>query len=208
MAGRYTATVSSDAEGTNTAQVGFTSSTTISPVTGAMLVACYLNNGLHNCAASGTRLQGITYRGAGTAGAISIAWNTEIYNAINTYLAGLGGSPLDVGAYGVDIGQSGLGLAPVGTSIVMSERTATLGRTGLGRHYLPFIAASAITTAGLLNTATGNAVEGLATDLLKSVYTSTVGFGAAVSNSSMSAFQVITEYSANSVVSNLRSRRR
>jgi hypothetical protein len=54
-------------------------------------------------------------------------------------------------AFPVDVGASSSGLAPLGTSIVVSEYTAVGGPGGRGRLFIPFVAEATVTAGGTLD---------------------------------------------------------
>ena len=208
MSGRATVTITNDAEGTNFSQVSFNTNSILTPSQASMAAVGYCAQAIANSCAGGTRIRGCTFRTAGTAGALPVDFNLlEFGQILDAYLdAGLTVSTMT--DYGQDLGVPGLGLAPIGTSVVMSERTLTPGRTGIGRHFFPFTTRDVVLTTGLLNPATGARLEQLYEIALMTPVPALGAFGASVTNSAGLDPKEIVSVKANSVLSNLRSRRR
>jgi hypothetical protein len=96
----------------------------------------------------GTSIVGISYRAPGSAGGVPLSFPTarvtSFLNIVNA--APWNWATTDVG-FGTVLPGSGP-LAPLGTSISVSERSATPGPTGRGRHFLPFITSQAVNPGG------------------------------------------------------------
>jgi hypothetical protein len=104
----------------------------------------YLTRTAPNVFAAGTRILGARWRPFGEAGSIDVEFPDAEWEHL------VAGVPMFVPpnphAYGAPLGSGTL--APIGTSVCVSEQTATPGRTGRGRHFLPFISAQAVTADG------------------------------------------------------------
>lgn len=107
-----------------------------------------------NCIADDTAMVGIDYRAPGSAGATPVPFPTATPMA--AIAAVVTASPynwngLIASSYTLLQGGGG-GLCPLGTSISVSEFTATVGPTGRGRHFLPFTGTDAVNPGGTLGT--------------------------------------------------------
>lgn len=156
--------------------------------------------------ASGTLITGVKYREHGTGGFVEVPFPSAEYGALvalNPALVAL--SDYD----SVVLGASG-GLAPVGTSVCVTEYTSTFGRTGRGRHFLPFVNKAKVDGAGLLDTNSIVNIEDAYTNYIRTANPSfgTVGLAPVVQNAARTTIKAITTVKAQPVLSNLRSRRR
>lgn len=103
-----------------------------------------------NIIATGTQIESIAYRAAGDPGGIDQPFPTAAYASLRTAAAADGVTiPIVSDGYGTVFG--GDALAPLGTSVSVSERTETVGPTGRGRHFLPFISRAAVAGGGYLS---------------------------------------------------------
>ncbi|HEV8177034.1 MAG TPA: hypothetical protein VGP44_05035 [Gemmatimonadales bacterium] len=160
--------------------------------------------------ATGTRLVEVGWRGPGSAGATPWPFPLTEYNAIRADPdAGPWALPAWT-AYGTAMGSGNL--APLGTSISVSERTAQVGRTGRGRHFLPFTSANTVSAGGTVGTGRLALIDdAYATFLLGAGTTplaATPAPGVVVSNRAKTTAYAITTVKAQPVFSNLESRRR
>jgi len=164
-----------------------------------------------NASAEGTRLTGIMYVANGTNMSVPLSYPATEVQAIVTANSSLFDFPAVNNAYGLDIGDAGNTLAPLGTSIVMSEYTDVGGPGGRGRHFLPFIGQDAVDGAGfarsILRTALQDAYNAFirATDTLA---TGVVNLQPVVENAAKTTVTPITNIRSQPVFSNLSSRRR
>jgi hypothetical protein len=119
----------------------------------ARLAQYFKRCGEANVISADTHITQILYRAPGSAGATPIVPDPAFTAAAVTYtnaspynwaVSGWGGFPILVASAGV--------LAPLGTSVSVSERSAHPGRSGRGRHFLPFVQSGAINGGGTLGT--------------------------------------------------------
>lgn len=199
---RYTLTLVNSTVGSqNPAQVGFTFDNTESDASNAAACILYLASVSAQMMAAGSSVESISMRAAGSLGALDIPFPDPEYNNLRIALAGPNVSTTPMAAYGVAIG--GGALAALGTSACITERTATLGRTGIGRHYLPFVTAAAITAGGLF--ASSNAAN---CALSYQAVFFDGGFDPVVTPGGLTAPKPITGVQPRTILSNLRTRRR
>lgn len=112
----------------------------------AQLAAYFALTGSQVCA-SGTQIESISVRHSGSPGLVAIPFPTTEYAAIVAAVIAAGGTIPGMGAgYGANFGAGAL--SPLGTSISVTELTATPGPTGRGRHFLPFINTGCVSAAG------------------------------------------------------------
>lgn len=99
--------------------------------------------------AEDTFIDRVTYQEAGTDGYLPQPFPTTEWAALVAANPDLGAAT----AYsGIVVGTGGL--APLGTSIVVTEYSATGGPSGRGRHFIPFVNTTCLDTAtGFLNAA-------------------------------------------------------
>lgn len=154
--------------------------------------------------AQNTRIVGIDSRPNGSSGAVAVPFPTTAYAALVVAVPALPSVTTYVGTIGAG------NLAPLGTSISVSERTATVGPTGRGRHFLPFTSRNVVDTGGTLIPATGGAIEDAWNDFIRGdalvagVPNPVVRPGSATGGGG----HTITSVKAQPVFSNLESRRR
>ncbi len=156
--------------------------------------------------ATSTSLDRITYRPNDVAGTIDVAWPTAAYDALTGVFPGL----QDLTHYGVITGTAEA-LTPIGTSICVREFTASPTRSGKGRHYLPFLAAASVTSAGILGpTPAANLVDNYNAMFLEGdAYGDTVPTAdPCVVSIKDNLARLILDITPNTILSNLRTRRR
>jgi len=193
----------------NVAQFGIEtdSSVTLSVAQQTAQIIAYVVAARGAFLASGTLITRMQYRAHGSGGFLDVPFPDTEYNdleALNTPQL----TPMH--DYGDTVlGVSG-GLAPVGTSVCMTEYTNVFGRKGRGRHFLPFVAKTKVDGAGLFDGTSAGIVQ----DAYNNYILNTVAlFGTTtllpVVLSTTSSTQLgITNVKAQPVLSNLRSRRR
>lgn len=146
----------------------------------------------------------IMSRPSGSAGATAVPFPTAEYVALHGLLTTVG----TYTTYTQIIG--GGALCPLGTSVSVSERTAFPGRSGRGRHFLPFCGVSAVAGDGSVDSAAIFDIEG---DYNSLFLGSLVGGPPATKavvrpNNVLTGGHLITTVKAQPVFSNLESRRR
>lgn len=208
MLARYRAVMYNPAlgGGSNTCDVSFTVEGNNGNSYMAMLVAAYLGAAAQASMTSGSGIKGIEVREAGSAGSYSAPFDAASYTVIQGILLAAGLAVPNQAAWSIDLAQGASPSAPIGTSIVMSERTTAVGRKGIGRHFLPFTTANAITSLGQVNPATIAALENayrtcFLDDTLAGTYT-------VVSPADLTGPLPIANIIPQPIPSNLRSRRR
>lgn len=169
----------------------------------AACIAYLASCGASDAIAGSSSIVGIESRAAGSAGAVSVPFPAAAYTAL------LGtGTPPPTFALAYPAGIGGGAMCPLGTSISVSEKTATVGRTGRGRHFLPYTSNDAINGGGTLLAAVQGLIE---------TYYDQFMFGTAIGISPdpvvraggvYSGGHPITVVKAQPVLSNLESRRR
>lgn len=174
-------------------------------VANAQIQAYFAGQGTEAMAA-GTKIQEVLYYAPGTNLGVLLPFPAAEYAVIHTAFAGLP----NLTAYGQNIGRTGENLAPLGTSIVVTEYTAVGGPAGRGRHYLPFISENLVGTDGFVaSTALApmkNNWEQFIRDNPND--TATIDLQPTVINAAQSTSTPITVVKVQPVFSNLRSRRR
>lgn len=139
----------------NPAFVGFTFNP-VGGVTKAQMGAqvimyfCWIGGAMQ----ASTSLIGIKTLEAGAPGAADLPFPTA---EVATLAALAVGSQVPTTYASVEF--SGSGAAPVGTSACVSERTATLGRAGRGRHFIPFLAADCIDSNGQISSVNAGGID-------------------------------------------------
>lgn len=152
--------------------------------------------------AAGTSINQILWDPEGAAGAIPLPYPIVEYAALRAANPTLP----DVSAYGVIFGSSGL--CPIGTSLCVQERTATPGRSGRGRHFLPYCNSGGVAPNGGVSAQTISEVAIAQAGFLAFAAPGTVNLGLCVYSQKLSIDSVITSYSSSLVYSSLRTRRR
>jgi hypothetical protein len=158
-----------------------------------------------------TKLVGIQYTPTLSTLSVPVAFPTAEYAAL--YAATVGDYPKIVGItnYGQDLGETGNPLAPLGTSIVVSEYTATGGPAGRGRHFLPFTGAFSVTGGGFVQPTHRAGVEALYVAFILGQSPDTVipqQLQPVVENAAGTTVKNVLNVKAQPVFSNLKSRRR
>lgn len=100
--------------------------------------------------AAGTKITECLVREIGSAGAYPFPFPVADYTAVKDAALTDGITVPGMAAYGTTIGSGAL--CPLGTSISVSELTAFPGRSGRGRHFLPFASAGVVSAGGELGT--------------------------------------------------------
>jgi hypothetical protein len=136
----------------NKAQVGFAFNTALSVEQCAAAIVGYLG-GIQGAFATGTKLVALKARGAGTVGAISLGFPVVEYNALRALATGSFPAITSYGTLPGSLVGGGGSLAPLGTSLSVTEQTLTPGPRGRGRHYLPYMAAGNVAANGGASTA-------------------------------------------------------
>ncbi len=95
-----------------------------------------------------TRLIEVMERPLGAAGATPVPFPYAEYAQVLTWAAADGVSAAGMATGFLTQISAGGVLCPLGTSISVSERTSTVGPTGRGRHFLPFVGVNAVETNG------------------------------------------------------------
>jgi hypothetical protein len=164
----------------------------------------YIDRAGANSMGVGSRVTGVRYRPQGAGGSTDVPFPVTAYLDLTATHPTL---PLHA-AYNFPIGAGPL--APRGTSVCVSEQTFTAGRTGRGRHFLPFTGHNATTSAGLLAEVYAVAIEEAATTFL-GISDPLAGpgytIGWSVTDKNGSSYKLITSVKCRQVLSNLRSRR-
>lgn len=171
----------------------------------ADLIAYFAGQGAESMADT-TRIVGVTYYPAGTNFGLATTFPTVAYAAIKAIYSSLP----TMTAYGVNIGRSGESLAPLGTSIVMTEYTAIGGPGGRGRHFVPFISENLINAQGTVATTAQTNMDANYRRFLMDTPTALPGGSVlpGVVNAAQSHYTAITLPKTQPIFSNLRSRRR
>lgn len=155
---RVTATVENATVGSsNPAQVSFTFNNGRTNDENGAAVALYLASVGPQVFAANTTLERLNLRFAGAPGGFDIPFPNAQFAAMQAAIAGPNVFSGSMTSYGVAMG--GGGLTPVGTSVCMTERTNTLGRAGIGRHFIPFVTSLAVGADGELIPANANNME-------------------------------------------------
>lgn len=156
---------------------------------------------------TGTLIDRLQFRASGTGGFIDFEFPTDTYADLVDLNPG---NLVAMEGYGeVVIGASG-GLAPVGTSVCVTEYTAQFGRSARGRHFLPFVNKARVDNTGQLTPESRTTIEQGYEDY---ILTGSEDLGSqplrpVVQNAGHSTIKPITHVKAQGVLSNLRSRRR
>jgi hypothetical protein len=156
--------------------------------------------------ASGTLITRVQWREHGTGGFIDVPFPDALYNDMVDVDSDL----VHMHDYADTVlGASG-GLAPVGTSVCVTEYSAGFGRRSRGRHFLPFVNKAKVDGNGLF------AAEDIA--LVEAAYNSYIlnldddpvhpSLLPVILSATLTTQTVITHVKAQPVLSNLRSRRR
>jgi hypothetical protein len=185
----------------NQSYVGFTTNNTLTDAENAAACLLYIGSASQQMMAANSQITGCTIRAAGAAGSVPQPFPLAEYAALQGALAGPNVSAIVATSYGGALG--GGGLTALGTSMVVSEETATTGRTGRGRHFLPFVTQLAQTAAGLVNQTNASNVEASYDAIFVAG-----GFIPVVCPENLSAPKPVTRVVGRLVLSNLRTRRK
>lgn len=176
-------------------------------------IVAYVLGVASQCCAAGTRIREMSYRPSTSTVSSPFPWDAVTYNALAS--ANVANYPwlVAMSDYGADIGDSGTGLSPLGTSVVVTEYSATGGPSGRGRHYIPFINGNCITAGGYLGTAIRTTIELCYSNFImdKALSPAPTGTGdlfPVVENAAGTTAKPIVTVKAQPVFSNLKSRRR
>lgn len=162
----------------------------------------YFQDGIY--AASGTSIDDISARPAGSAGAHHVPFPVVEYAAVQ---AANPSHTIPMIAYGTVFGSGAI--SPIGTSITVSEYTAIAGRSYQGRHYLPFVGAGSIASDGLLSTAVVASVHAAYNDaILGGVGAPVVDLVPLVHSTKLGTDTPIVSVTVSATPSNLKTRRR
>lgn len=163
-----------------------------------------------------TRIAEVLYRPLGAAGAVALVFPTAEFAAVIAAATadGIGPAGMPTG-YGSQISAAG-NLAPLGTSISVSELTATVGRTGRGRHFLPFVGVNTMTGGGGLVAAQIDRIreaylyflQGIVSSTLAPATSPVLNLSPLVTNAAGTPIHLITTVKPQPIFSNLASRRR
>lgn len=199
---RYTVEVQNSVVGTsNPCYVGFTFDNANTAAQNAAAAILYVASAAPQMMAANSYINGVSERIAGSAGSSPVPFPTAAFAALQTALAGPNVSATAMTAYGAALG--GGALTPIGTSVCVAEQTATVGRTGQGRHYLPFVTALAVDAAGAF---TGANATNVALSYAAIFFTG--GFNAVVCPQNLTSPKPVTIVVARGTLSNLETRRR
>lgn len=165
--------------------------------------------------ATGTTITAIKVRLAGAPGFTTVPYPAGNYTVVDgdAVTDGFTTQP-GTGAYPFALGAGAL--CPLGTSISVTENTATAGPTGRGRHFLPFVSATVVASGGQLAPAYRTAILNAYREFFLATKP---GGGAAsgtlanpvpvvVTNAAGTPLHAITGITPQPVFSNLESRRR
>ena len=160
--------------------------------------------------ASGTRIEELRYIPSGSSVSTLVPFPVAEFAALQA-LSGGDMAPMD--AYGDDLVGAGQPLGPLGTSIVVSEYTATGGPSGRGRHYLPFISSVVVEYTGVVKNTARTKIVGAYEALLLNpsafAYSSVaIDVDPRVMNAAGDTIRPVTNVKCQPVFSNLESRRR
>lgn len=187
--------------------------------TGAAQLAqmcCYFASVGYQTAGGQMKLTEVTARTTGSPGAVPQVFPTAAYAAVlaagvtdGVSLAGM------ASGFATQISAAGT-LCPLGTSISVTEKSATVGRTGRGRHFLPFIGVNTVQTDGTVKSTVREAVKEFYNYLFLAVKPGAGGvatapiinLGPVVTNRFGLIGHAVVEVKAQPVFSNLESRRR
>lgn len=203
--------VNTDVGPANTAQVGFSAAAVgWSAQKLAQVLGYFGALGSAGMIAVHTAVQAADQRAFGSAGNVPQAFPAAEYADLVTAASAVGISMPSMTDYGDTFGVGNL--APLGTSISVSEVTATPGRSGRGRHFVPFVSRNAVDTDGSY----GNGVTHL--DLINFFFEATNPDGSnnpdlealllVVAPASGVGTKLIIQFKPQPVFSNLESRRR
>jgi hypothetical protein len=121
----------------------------------AGVIAYLASCGASDAIAEGTSIVEVTTREAADPGGVPQPFPVAAYTALLASAT----PPPTPGVLAFPIGLGGGALAPLGTSISVSERTLTPGPHGRGRHFLPFTPVDAVNGGGQLIPAIAALIE-------------------------------------------------
>lgn len=216
LAARFQARFTNDAvEATNYQEFGLEIGADVPAigldVVSAQIIA-YCSCALGLVSAEDTRLEQLSYIAAGTNVAVPVPFPTAAYATLRTANVAVWVRMQPMTAYGVDIGLSGAPLAPLGTSVVVSEYTAVGGPAGRGRHYLPFVSVFPVDVGGVckpvVRVDVADAYNAFIRDGVTPNAVGVVDLLPVVENAARTVNTAITSVKVQPVFSNLESRRR
>ena len=179
----------------------------------AAVVIAYTTLVCGEVSAGGTRISALKFRAAGETVSLSVPFPVAEYDTLQTANVANFPNLVEQASYGEEVGDPAAGLAPLGTSVVVTEYTSVGGPAGRGRHYIPFIGGTCITPGGYLSTAIRSTIELVYNALILGTVTSpawvgTAGLVPVVEKSDGLSALDVTNVKAQPVFSNLKSRRR
>lgn len=163
--------------------------------------------------AGGTRIAALKFRAGGETVSVAVPFPIDDYDTLQTANVANFPNLVAQAAYGEEVGNPAAGLAPLGTSVVVTEYTAVGGPAGRGRHYIPFIGGTCITPGGYLDTGIRTTVELCYNAIILGIPTApawvgTSGLDPVVEKSDGLSSLDVTNVKCQPVFSNLKSRRR
>lgn len=171
---------------------------------GAAQIIAYIAKNASAILANDSQIAAIMLTPSGTNLGVNIPFPVTEYAALKVLDAALP----TMTAYGVAIGASG-GLAPLGTSIVVTEYTNVGGPAGRGRHFFPFYNKAKVDGNGLADSASRAAVVVNYSDwILGDGAFAVDGLTPLVVNALGTTTKAVLSVKAQPILSNLRSRRR
>lgn len=188
--------------------VGFTMNNGKTNAINAARCLAYISTVGFITTAQGTSVESCNVRVAAAAGGFDIPFPRSEYDAAIASLNAAGAFPRVAMDYGTEIGFETSVLAPLGTSVSVSEITATVGPTGRGRHFLPYVGAASVFTNGRLQAAAAALIR---LKYIACFFDPTVlenPMITVVTPQNLTAPKLITEVKAQQIFSNLESRRR
>jgi hypothetical protein len=185
--------------------INFVMNNTFSDAANAARIMCYLSN-QSNVSAAGTRVAGVSSRAAGTAGATDIPFPVAEFATLKALGDADGFGVTAQSAYNLGLGTGTL--APLGTSISVSERTAFVGPKGRGRHFLGFIQRGIVTNGGRVDPSTIESISDAYDYWMGLTAIGPLPANTGVTPSDLSAFRIVISVKPQPVFSNLESRRR
>jgi hypothetical protein len=134
-----------------------TSGLTIAEVTARQIA--YVTNAMRTCAHEGVQIVGADYRATPTDPYMPQPFPYTEYSAIAADFDDSVHLP-DMSTYNSgDVGYSGFTSSGRGDSLCISYRSTAPGRHSKGRNFFPFLARQAVTTQGLISSATATGIE-------------------------------------------------
>lgn len=173
---------------------------------------CYVSGVAKWTADQHTKLVGVDYRATLSSVSVPVPFPLIEYGALKAANDTNYPKLVTMTHYGVDLGETGNALSPLGTSIVVSEYTATGGPSGRGRHFLPFIGKFSVDGSGHVDPSHREAIQAYYNAFILNAGDpagiDTVDLQPVVENAARTTVKAITSCKAQPVFSNLESRRR